>query len=252
MSSKDRDRLMGVARQELRTGVHFGVDFVPITRLGHARVIDQSHEATGDHEAVADDTVRALAVLQENHDAGCPHCTSATAHTRTVFGEGDPNADLMFIGEAPGEQEDRTGRPFVGRAGQKLDEIIAAMGLDRSQVYIANILKSRPPNNRTPLLHEVEACAPFLMKQIRIIRPRVIVALGGPAAKFLLRTDEGITRLRGQWGILEDPDSNLKVPIMPTFHPAYLLRNYTPDTRKKVWSDMQAVLKKLSERSKDR
>jgi DNA polymerase len=151
----------------------------------------------------------------------------------------------MFIGEAPGEEEDRTGRPFVGRAGQKLDEIIKAMGMKREQVYIANVLKSRPPQNRTPLPHEVEACAPFLADQIRLIRPRVIVALGGPAAKWLLKTDIGITRLRGQWGNYQDRD--LCIPVMPTFHPAYLLRNYTVDTRQKMWSDMQAAKKKLED-----
>jgi DNA polymerase len=166
-------------------------------------------------------------------------------HTQTVFGEGNPDAQLMFIGEAPGEEEDRTGRPFVGRAGQKLDEIILAMKMNRQDVYIANVLKSRPPENRTPLPPEVEACSPFLAEQIRIIQPSVIVALGGPASKMLLQTDTGITRLRGQWG--EYVDRDLRIPIMPTFHPAYLLRNYTIDTRQKVWSDMQAVLAKLAE-----
>jgi DNA polymerase len=149
----------------------------------------------------------------------------------------------MFIGEAPGEEEDRTGRPFVGRAGQKLNEIIKAMGFAREDVYIANVLKSRPPENRTPLEHEVEACAPFLAEQVRIIQPRVIVALGGPASKFLLRTETGITRLRGVWGAYRAGD--IEVPVMPTFHPAYLLRNYTVDTRQKVWADMQAVLQVL-------
>jgi DNA polymerase len=182
----------------------------------------------------------ALAELNRRHDSTCPHCTVAKGHTRTVFGEGSPIATLMFIGEAPGEQEDQTGRPFVGRAGQKLDEIIKAMGLTRDQVYIANILKSRPPDNRTPLPNEVAGCAPFLAEQIRIIRPQAIIALGGPAAKWLLQTDTGITRLRGQWGWYEDP--LIRIPIMPTFHPAYLLRNYTVETRKQVWSDMQKAL----------
>lgn len=149
----------------------------------------------------------------------------------------------MFIGEAPGEEEDRTGRPFVGRAGQKLDEIIKAMGMRREEVYIANVLKSRPPQNRTPLLHEVEACAPFLREQIRVISPWVIVALGGPATKMLLQTETGIMRLRGQWGTYADGD--VRIAVMPTFHPAYLLRNYTPDTRRKMWSDMQAVVQRL-------
>jgi DNA polymerase len=149
----------------------------------------------------------------------------------------------MFIGEAPGEEEDRTGRPFVGRAGRKLEEILEAMEMQRQQVYIANILKSRPPGNRTPLPGEVEGCASFLAEQIRIIRPTVIVGLGGPAVKWLLRTSEGITRLRGTWGVYFD--GALSVAVMPTFHPAYLLRNYTLETRSRVWSDMQAVMARL-------
>jgi len=184
-----------------------------------------------------------LEALRARHEAECPHCTVATAHTQIVFGEGDPSAALMFVGEAPGETEDRLGRPFVGRAGQKLDEIIAAMGLARESVYIANVLKSRPPENRTPLRHEVEACGPYLHEQIRIIRPKVIVTLGGPAAKLLLGVETGITRLRGVWAEFVDGDET--VPVMPTFHPAYLLRNYTPQTRKQVWSDMLQVCERL-------
>ncbi len=186
----------------------------------------------------------ALDELRARHDETCPHCTAATAHSRTVFGETNPDAELMFIGEAPGEEEDRTGRPFVGRAGKKLDEMITAMGLQRADVYIANLLKSRPPANRTPLPSEVEACSPFLAEQIRQIRPRVIVALGGPATKWLLGTSQGITRLRGTWATYVD--GPLVFPVMPTFHPAYLLRNYTLDTRTKVWTDMQAVMVRLS------
>lgn len=149
----------------------------------------------------------------------------------------------MFVGEAPGETEDQLGRPFVGRAGQKLDEIIAAMGLARGDVYIANVLKSRPPGNRTPLQHEVDACGPYLKRQIALIRPRVIVTLGGPATKLMLNVEQGITRLRGVWA--EYRDGDLVVPVMPTFHPAYLLRNYTMETRKQVWSDMQQVVRQL-------
>ncbi len=185
----------------------------------------------------------ALDALRARHDAECAHCTIAQNHTQTVFGEGNPDADLMFVGEAPGEEEDRTGRPFVGRAGKKLDDMIKAMGLEREDVYIANILKSRPPGNRTPLPSEVDACSPWLADQIRIIRPKVLVALGGPSAKWMLRTNVGITKLRGTWGVFTDGD--LSIPIMPTFHPAYLLRNYTVDTRRKVWSDMQSVMQRL-------
>jgi DNA polymerase len=152
----------------------------------------------------------------------------------------------MFVGEAPGEEEDRTGRPFVGRAGQKLDEIISAMGLRRQDVYIANVLKSRPPDNRTPLPDEADACGPYLVEQIGIIRPLVLVALGSPAAKYLLQTSAGITQLRGQWALYQDLVASLSIPVMPTFHPAYLLRNYTADTRRKVWADMQAVMERLA------
>lgn len=188
----------------------------------------------------------ALDALRARHDAECPHCTTATAHTRTVFGEGDPQARLMFIGEAPGEAEDRSGRPFVGRAGEKLDEMIRAMGLSRGDVYIANVLKSRPPENRTPLQHEIDACGPYLIEQIRTVRPEVIVTLGGPATKLLLATEVGITRLRGVWQSWEPPGvEGSGIPVMPTYHPAYLLRNYTAQTRAEVWADLQAVMKRL-------
>jgi len=255
------DQLQRVVRQNLETLRFLGVDFVPLPQgvpgaspdstsaqekqisLAAPRSTDSRSGTNA--KANAELKAKALAELLARHDAGCPHCTTVTTHTRTVFGEGDPDARLMFIGEAPGEEEDRTGRPFVGRAGQKLDDIIKAMGLSREQVYIANVLKSRPPDNRTPLQHEIEGCGPFLAEQIRIIQPTVIVALGGPASKLLLQTETGITRLRGQWGWYETEE--LRIPIMPTFHPAYILRNYTVDTRQKVWSDMQAVLERLKE-----
>ncbi|MBC23236.1 MAG: hypothetical protein CMJ32_04890 [Phycisphaerae bacterium] len=182
--------------------------------------------------------------LRARHDAECPHCTQATAHTQTVFGEGSPEADLVFIGEAPGATEDELGRPFVGRAGKKLDEMIQAMGLSREDVYIANVLKARPPDNRTPQPDEIARCSPYLQEQLRIIRPRVIVTLGGPATKLILETTTGITRLRGTWGSyrIENGDgADLEIPVMPTYHPAYLLRNYTKQTRSEVWSDLQAV-----------
>jgi DNA polymerase len=189
-----------------------------------------------------------LEALRERHARECPHCTRATGHTNLVFGEGSPNAQLVFVGEAPGETEDQTGRPFVGKAGQKLDEMIAAMKLRREDVYIANVLKSRPPSNRTPLQAEVDLCGPYLIEQLCIIRPRVIVTLGGPAAKLLLATEVGITRLRGAWGAWKAPTwtgVDLSVPVMPTYHPAYLLRNYTAQTRGEVWADLQAVMTRI-------
>ncbi len=193
----------------------------------------------------------ALAALRQAHDQTCPHCTTATTHTQTVFGEGSPDAEIMFVGEAPGETEDRLGRPFVGRAGQKLDEMIQAMGLTRESVYIANILKSRPPDNRTPLPDEVAKCAPFLTEQSLLIRPRVLVPLGGPATQFLLQTQVGITRLRGIWATWQAPEARgcPDIPIMPTFHPAYLLRNYTAKTRGEVWNDLCAVLERLGKQA---
>lgn len=165
-----------------------------------------------------------------------------------MFGEGNPDAELVFVGEAPGETEDRLGRPFVGRAGEKLDEMIGAMGLNRSDVYIANALKSRPVDNRTPLAHELERCGPYLLAQLEVIRPRVIVTLGGPATKLLLATELGITRLRGvartiQLGKMTE--SPFDVVVMPTFHPAYILRNYTVETRAQVWEDLKKALAAL-------
>jgi len=186
-----------------------------------------------------------LALLDALHGRECPHCTAATAHTRLVFGEGSPDAELVFVGEAPGESEDRVGRPFVGRAGEKLDEMIGAMGLRREDVYIANVLKSRPPDNRTPLAHEVDRCGPYLLAQLAVIHPKVIVSLGGPATKLLLATELGITRMRGVLGKVElgrAEGAPFDVPVMPTFHPAYLLRNYTLETRTQVWEDLKKVL----------
>lgn len=155
-----------------------------------------------------------------------------------VFGVGNPDADLMFVGEAPGADEDRIGEPFVGKAGQLLTKIIEkGMGIARRDVYIANIVKCRPRNNRDPELDEVEACEPFLKAQIRVVRPRVLVALGRYAAHTLLGTRTPITRLRGTWGEYEG------IPLMPTYHPAYLLRN--PAEKRPVWEDIQAVMRRL-------
>lgn len=202
-------------------------------------LVDRIAPPAGDSKAAR------LAALDALHAKACAHCTTATAHTRLVFGEGNPDAALVFVGEAPGETEDRLGRPFVGRAGEKLDEMIAAMGLRRQDVYIANVLKSRPPDNRTPLAHEIDACGPYLLAQLAVIRPQVIVTLGGPASKLLLASELGITRLRGvlarvSLGAAEGQP--FEVPVMPTFHPAYLLRNYTMETRQQVWEDLKKVM----------
>jgi len=146
----------------------------------------------------------------------------------------------MFVGEAPGRDEDRQGRPFVGRAGQLLTKIIEAMGFKRQDVYIANVVKCRPPENRTPRPDEVKACSPYLLRQIELINPRVIVALGKIAAEFLLQTDKSISDLRGHFGQFEG------IPVMPTFHPAYLVRNEgNREIKRLVWEDMKKVMKLL-------
>jgi DNA polymerase len=171
----------------------------------------------------------------------CTRCRLHEGRTHVVFGVGDPRAKLMFIGEGPGAEEDARGEPFVGRAGKKLDEMIAAIGLRREEVYIANIVKCRPPDNRDPQPDEVGTCSPFLFEQIAAIRPKVIVTLGSPATKTLLNTKVGITKLRGSW------HSCAGVAVMPTFHPAYLLRAYTPENRRKVWEDLKAARARVDE-----
>ncbi len=168
----------------------------------------------------------------------CVKCPLGKMRNQFVFGEGNPNARLMFVGEAPGRDEDLQGRPFVGRAGQLLTKIIEAMGMKRQDVYIANMLKCRPPNNRPPESEEMEQCWPHLTAQIRLIRPKVICALGSPAARALLGLDIPIGALRGKF---HDVDG---IPVMPTYHPAYLLRS--PGEKGKVWEDMKMVMARLS------
>jgi uracil-DNA glycosylase family 4 len=168
----------------------------------------------------------------------CTRCKLGPGRTRLVFGVGSPTAELVFVGEGPGEDEDRQGEPFVGRAGQLLTKMIEAMGRRREDVYIANVVKCRPPGNRNPEPDEIQACEPFLRAQLAAIRPRVIVALGKFAAQTLLRDTTPISRLRGRWAEYEG------IRLMPTFHPAYLLRS--PDEKKKAWEDLKLVMKELA------
>jgi DNA polymerase len=168
----------------------------------------------------------------------CTRCKlSGLGRKQIVFGVGNPDADLMFIGEAPGADEDQQGEPFVGKAGQLLTKIIEAMGFARKEVYIANVLKCRPPQNRDPEPDEVEQCEPFLKLQIAAVAPKIIVTLGKHAGHAILKNTTPITRLRGHWGRYEG------IPVMPTYHPAYLLRN--PAEKRPVWDDMKAVLAAL-------
>lgn len=168
----------------------------------------------------------------------CRRCKLWSGRTHLVFGVGNPRAEVMFVGEGPGRDEDLQGEPFVGRAGQLLTDIITkGMGFKREDVYIANVIKCRPPGNRNPESDEVESCEPFLMKQIEIVRPRIIVALGKFAVQTLLKSKEPIMRLRGIWCDFHG------MKLMPTLHPAYLLRN--PGDKKLVWGDIKKVLKEL-------
>lgn len=182
---------------------------------------------------VQDDTL-----LKIREDIGdCTRCKLHKGRNKIVFGDGNPNAKLVFIGEGPGADEDAQGLPFVGRAGKLLTQMIEAMGLQRKDVYICNVVKCRPPENRTPEPDEVEVCSPYLIRQIDAINPKVLVCLGAVAAKTLLETNRGITQFRGQW--LEWRGRKL----MATYHPAYLLRN--PNAKGEVWKDLQKVMAEL-------
>jgi uracil-DNA glycosylase len=184
-------------------------------------------------DKVADDTL-----LKIREDIGdCTRCKLHKGRHKIVFGDGSAKAELVFIGEGPGADEDAQGLPFVGRAGKLLTQMIEAMGLERKDVYISNVVKCRPPENRVPEPDEVETCSPFLLRQIEVIKPRVIVCLGAVAAKTLLQTNRGITQFRGQW--LEWRGHKL----MATYHPAYLLRN--PNAKREVWKDLQKVMAEL-------
>ncbi|HZQ21658.1 MAG TPA: uracil-DNA glycosylase [Terriglobales bacterium] len=200
-------------------------------------------------EFTTSDPARALQLIRE--DLG--DCTRCVLHKQgrkqIVFGVGNPDAELMFIGEAPGADEDQQGEPFVGRAGQLLTNMIKAMGLSREQVYIANIIKCRPPNNRTPERDECETCSPFLMRQVAAIKPKVIVALGAVAARTLLALNESMSNLRGRWyefrptGVISNDPGWTGAKLAVTYHPAFLLRD--PRQKKETWKDLQMVMKEL-------
>lgn len=187
--------------------------------------------------ALDEEGARQLSLLA-SEVAGCTRCPLHETRTQTVFARGTSSSGLCFIGEGPGADEDAQGYPFVGKAGQLLDRMIAAMGLSRDEVYVCNIVKCRPPNNRKPTPEEMAACMPYLDRQLELIQPSVIVALGATAVQGLLGTTAGITRLRGKWKLYKG-----RIAVMPTFHPAYLLR--TPRAKRDVWEDLQAVLRQM-------
>lgn len=194
-----------------------------------ARTVDAAKEL----EAIADEVRQ------------CRKCDLGSLRTNAVPGEGSSRPRIMFVGEAPGADEDVQGRPFVGRAGQLLDKIIEACGLQRQDVFIGNILKCRPPDNREPRPDEIVQCLPYLERQIEALNPEIVVALGAHAAKTLLNTNRSIGQLRGQFHEYAPGVGRLPIKLMPTYHPAYLLRNYTPDNRRRVWEDMKKVVAEL-------
>jgi uracil-DNA glycosylase len=189
--------------------------------------------------AASADSIDALAALVADFE-DCPLKRTAT---KTVFIDGNPAAPIMFIGEAPGADEDRIGRPFVGRAGQLLDRMLAAIGLDRAMVQITNVIYWRPPGNRKPTTAEIAACLPFVLRHIALAKPQVLVLCGGTAASALLPVSEGITRLRGRWFELAVPGLDAPVPTLPMFHPAFLLR--TPERKREAWRDLLALKARL-------
>lgn len=277
------------ARQWLDTGRLLGVPFAPLSRAGDPVIEDApvtpvtppataepkppapSPSSTRSTAPVAaepplvetmpagrgDSTAHAtLDALAARYAADIAPGVTEYEWTNPVFGEGAADARLMIIGEGPGADEDRTGRPFVGKAGRKLEEMLAAMGLGREQVYIANTVKIRPPRNRTPLAGEIDRDAPWLRAQIRLVAPEAILALGAPAAQWLTGSEDGIGRLRGVWSTYRDDGAGieatamsagdpLEVPVLPTYHPAYVLRQYTREVRERVWHDLQMVMAQL-------
>jgi len=203
-----------------------------------ATVPDEAQAALARQMAASASTLDAL----RQHMASFDGCNLKFTAKNLVFADGNPQASLMLVGEAPGRDEDIEGLPFVGRSGRLLDRMLAAIGLDRTSAYIANVIPWRPPGNRTPTPHETEICRPFIERQIELVNPKVLVNLGGPSAKTLLNTSEGILRLRGNWRV-HTTASGIAIPAMPTLHPAYLLR--TPAHKKLAWRDFLEVKAKL-------
>ncbi len=207
----------------------------------------KGHKDMSEQSKHKESTVNSSTELEKVADevCRCRECDLGSSRTNAVPGEGNPNARIMFIGEAPGADEDAQGRPFVGRAGQLLNKIITACGLKRSDVFITNILKCRPPENRDPRAEEIISCFPYLQRQIELINPEIIVALGAPAARTLLNTNKSIGQLRGQFHEYYAGLGRAPIKLMPTYHTAYLLRNYSHENRQRVWEDMKKVLAEL-------
>ena len=240
------DDIRASLRQQLETDQLLGLHEVPIAKDVAAAIGRGAPVASGASTEASAEQQAQLQELDESQVVDCKKCQLCETRTRTVFGQGSANARLVFVGEAPGYEEDQKGLAFVGRAGQLLTKMILAMGLSREEVFICNVLKCRPPNNRTPAADEIASCSPYLFEQLQIIQPEIVCALGAPAAQTLLNTKEAIGRLRGRFHDFYTsgaPTIGDCVPLMPTYHPAYLLRS--PGEKKKTWADLQLIMAKL-------
>lgn len=221
----ENDKLRDAALENLHRLKKSGVSYLP--NLKEEIIPQEVPKSTAD-----------LIFLKNQTIGDCRRCGLCEGRNNIVFGVGDPDADLVFVGEAPGAEEDQLGEPFIGRSGKLLWKMAEAMGFSKESAYICNVIKCRPPENRNPTAKEVAACEPFLKAQLDIIKPKVIVALGSYACQILLKNKTPMAQLRGNWGEYNG------IKLMPTFHPAYLLRS--PSKKKETWADLQAVMKELN------
>ena len=240
---------LAALRFQLDMGVDEAVGDLP-ERLGIAKALPPAPPIplpvptpAASHARVDLNSIETLEGLR-NALAGLSGLSVKDTAMSLVFGEGALNPPVMLVGEAPGEEEDRTGRPFVGPAGQLLDKMLAAIGFAREEVYITNVLNWRPPGNRTPKPDEVATCLPYLMRHVELVKPKSLLLLGGPAAKALLGRDESVTKMRGQWWSYHSAGLEAEVPTLVTYHPAYLLRS--PGQKKESWRDLRLLKKKIS------
>ncbi len=251
MAAMSQGELASALRERFEADALLGAHWLPVQRAGTTPTKERSEPTVLAAPEVKEEEAAgrrvALEVMDREEVKGCTKCGLSATRTKTVFGVGSPTGRIMFIGEAPGHDEDMSGEPFVGRAGQLLTAMIEkGMGLKREDVYIANVIKCRPPENRTPASDEIAACKDYLWRQIEIIQPQVIIALGAPAAQTLLGVKDGIGRLRGRWHEFHGlcgPLEGEPIPVLPTFHPAYLLRD--PSQKAKAWEDLKMVMSRL-------
>jgi DNA polymerase len=250
MNDEQSRDVRSAIRQNLQTDALLGASEVPVSKSkaaygqpGDEAVAARPRRPVGPKEA---EKAKLLEKLSAEHTENCTECHLAETRNKVVFGQGSADTELVFVGEAPGAEEDRQGVAFVGRAGQLLTRMVQAMGLSRDDVFICNVLKCRPPGNRTPSTDEIAACSPYLIEQLQIIEPKIIVALGAPASQTLLDTKQSIGQLRGRFHefyLSGTPLVGEPVKLMPTYHPAYLLRN--PADKSKVWEDLKMVMTEL-------